>query len=124
MGSVATTSSTEEAAMTRCAAAPVTTAVDSLTDVVIENVDGHNNDVNHHVLPANVEYGYVGLTAESGNELANALLGHNGNDVLFGLAGNETIDGNASDDTMVGELGTLIRGRQPDRYGLFARCEC
>jgi Ca2+-binding RTX toxin-like protein len=94
--------------------------VDSLGDVVIENLNGGNDTINASItytLGANVENlaligtDNIGGTGNSldnlitGNSGDNALSGGDGNDTISGGAGNEAIDGGTGNDALYGSIG-------------------
>ncbi|MFM1843003.1 MAG: hypothetical protein RLZZ490_1741, partial [Cyanobacteriota bacterium] len=88
-----------------------TYTVDTVGDVVIENINEGSDRVNASVsytLSANVEnltlLGTTNLNG-TGNGLNNSLTGNSGNNILTGLAGNDRLDGKAGADTMIGGLG-------------------
>lgn len=87
--------------------------VDSLGDIITENVGGGTGDavlvtVNNYTLAANVEVGAVNVTTGltlTGNGLDNILYGNVGNDTLIGGTGNDTLIGEAGTDTLRGGIG-------------------
>jgi trimeric autotransporter adhesin len=88
-----------------------TYVVDSVTDVVTENVGEGIDSVQSaltYALGANVEnLTLTGTTAinGTGNVLDNLITGNSANNTLTGGAGNDTLDGGAGNDTMLGGLG-------------------
>jgi trimeric autotransporter adhesin len=94
--------------------------VDSLGDVVTENLNGGNDTVNASItytLSANVEnlallgtdnIGGTGNAIDNfitGNSGDNTLNGGDGNDIISAGAGNDAIDGGAGNDALYGSIG-------------------
>jgi Ca2+-binding RTX toxin-like protein len=89
-----------------------TYALDSLSDVIIENANAGADTalvyMTSYALAPNVENGRAGLTTGQtliGNGLANSLVGNSGNDVLDGGASADTLFGWIGDDTFVFNAG-------------------
>jgi Ca2+-binding RTX toxin-like protein len=102
-----------------------TFVVDSLSDQVIEAVNGGTDTVRtasfSHMLASNVEnLEYTGSTAffGTGNALANTMIGGGGNDNLQGLGGNDILRGNGGNDVLIGGQGVdeLWGGAGVDRF--------
>lgn len=85
--------------------------VDSVTDVIVENVDEGTDTVQSsvsHTLNANAEnlaLTGMGAVSGTGNALDNLLEGNSANNSLIGDAGNDTLDGGAGLDTLTGGTG-------------------
>ena len=89
-----------------------TYALDSLSDVIIENANAGADTalvyMTNYALAPNVENGRAGLATGQtliGNGLANTLVGNSGNDVLDGGASADTLFGWIGDDTFVFNAG-------------------
>ncbi len=101
-----------------------TYVVDSLTDVVVEALNGGSNDtvetsLGVYTLAANVEiltYGGSGTLNGTGNLLNNELYGGGLNDTLSGLDGADSLLGDAGSDSLLGGIGndTLFGGTGND----------
>jgi Ca2+-binding RTX toxin-like protein len=98
--------------------------VDSLGDVVTEQVNAGIDTVNSSVsytLSAHVE-NLILTESENlngaGNDLNNTIIGNSGNNLLQGLGGNDSLEGGAGDDTLDGGVGndTMIGGVGNDTY--------
>ncbi|HZO47325.1 MAG TPA: hypothetical protein VFB68_15625 [Xanthobacteraceae bacterium] len=105
-----------------------TYAVDSLSDVIIEN-PSEGTDIaivyvsNYVLLNAGVEDIYAGLTTGQtiyANDLANLLSGNAGNDTLAGFGGSDTIYGGSGNDIIDGGSGadTMAGGTGNDTYAV------
>ncbi len=101
-----------------------TYVVDSLTDVVVEALNGGSTDtvettLGVYTLAANVEiltYGGSGTLNATGNILDNQLYGGELNDTLSGLDGADSLIGDAGADSLLGGIGndTLLGGTGTD----------
>lgn len=91
-----------------------TYVVDSLSDVIVENLDSGVDTVQSSItytLAANFEnLTLIGTGAINGkgNGVNNVLVGNGAANVLEGFAGNDTLDGSVGDDTLVGGDGNDI----------------